>query len=328
MLHGIDPVFAVSGLVVGLLVGFHRRRRRVAHDAASRAGLRGPSGDRGRHRPSLCRSHQDQRRAPCTPITARSIGGSHGGSPMEACPRRSCRFCCSRISGRLPRRAAGIISTTLGIALILTAVTLVFRKALLARLTRLMDGASEQTVGVLTVVLGVVLGVLVSISSVGAGAIGATILLTLYPKSPIVRIVGSDIAHAVPLTLIAGAGHWWLGSVDFHMLVSLLVGLDPGHYDLEPFRLPRSRPRPAPHPRRHACGRRRTPRVLNERRSSSAFGLFPGVPPHCPPRSHEPVRRRRWRMRAARRRSKVSWKHRSTRATSSERRRSIVICSD
>ena len=92
----------------------------------------------------------------------------------------------------------------------------------------LMDGASERTTGVLTVVLGVVLGVLVTISSVGAGAIGATILLSLYPRSPIVRIVGSDIAHAVPLTLIAGAGHWWLGSVDFHLLVSLLAGSIPG----------------------------------------------------------------------------------------------------
>ena len=110
----------------------------------------------------------------------------------------------------------------------MTAVTLVFRKALLSRLTRLMDGASESTVGVLTVVLGVVLGVLVTISSVGAGAIGATILLSLYPRSPIVRIVGSDIAHAVPLTLIAGAGHWWLGSVNLHMLVSLLAGSIPG----------------------------------------------------------------------------------------------------
>ena len=111
-----------------------------------------------------------------------------------------------------------------------------------------------------------------TISSVGAGAIGATILLTLYPKSPIVRIVGSDIAHAVPLTLIAGAGHWWLGSVDFHMLVSLLVGSIPGHYDFQPFRLSRPRPDPAPDPGRHARGRRRTPRVLNGR-SPQAGGL-------------------------------------------------------
>ena len=159
---------------------------------------------------------------------------------MEACQRRCCRCCCSRISGRRSQASGGIISTTLGIALLLTAVTLIFRKALLARLGRLMDGASEQTIGRLTIVLGAVLGVLVTISSVGAGAIGATVLLTLYPKSPIVRIVGSDIAHAVPLTLIAGAGHWWLGSVDFHMLRFTARGLDSGHHDFQPFRLSRS----------------------------------------------------------------------------------------
>ena len=72
------------------------------------------------------------------------------------------------------------------------------------------------------------LGVLVTISSVGAGAIGVTVLLMLYPKMPTVRIVGSDIAHAVPLTLIAGAGHWWLGSVDLSLLASLLIGSIPG----------------------------------------------------------------------------------------------------
>ncbi len=76
--------------------------------------------------------------------------------------------------------------------------------------------------------LGAVLGVLVSISSVGAGAIGVTALLMLYPKLPTVRIVGSDIAHAVPLTLIAGAGHWWIGSIDWALLASLLIGSIPG----------------------------------------------------------------------------------------------------
>jgi uncharacterized membrane protein YfcA len=75
---------------------------------------------------------------------------------------------------------------------------------------------------------GAALGLLVSISSVGAGAIGVTALLMLYPKLPIVRIVASDIAHAVPLTLIAGAGHWWIGSIDWALLVSLLIGSVPG----------------------------------------------------------------------------------------------------
>ena len=76
--------------------------------------------------------------------------------------------------------------------------------------------------------MGAALGVLVSISSVGAGAVGATALVLLYPHLPLRRIVGTDIAHAVPLTLAGGIGHWLLGSVDWHILVSLLVGSLPG----------------------------------------------------------------------------------------------------
>ena len=63
---------------------------------------------------------------------------------------------------------------------------------------------------------------------VGAGAIGATALVLLYPRLPLARIVGSDIAHAVPLTLIAGFGHWWLGSVNWPLLGALLTGSVPG----------------------------------------------------------------------------------------------------
>jgi len=73
-----------------------------------------------------------------------------------------------------------------------------------------------------------VLGVLVSISSVGAGAIGVTALILLYPQLPTARIVGSDIAHAVPLTLVAGIGHWWLGSINLDLLIPLLLGSVPG----------------------------------------------------------------------------------------------------
>jgi uncharacterized membrane protein YfcA len=79
-----------------------------------------------------------------------------------------------------------------------------------------------------TVLVGGLLGVLVSISSVGAGAIGVVALVLLYPQLPMARIVGSDIAHAVPLTLIAGLGHWMMGSVDWHIVSSLLVGSLPG----------------------------------------------------------------------------------------------------
>jgi uncharacterized protein len=120
------------------------------------------------------------------------------------------------------------ITTTLGFALILTAVTLLFRRRLLKAAAAFLDRRSDQEIAVLTVSLGAILGVLVSISSVGAGAIGVTVLLMLYPRMPTVRIVGTDIAHAVPLTLIAGAGHWLIGSIDWVLLVSLLVGSLPG----------------------------------------------------------------------------------------------------
>ncbi len=121
-----------------------------------------------------------------------------------------------------------LITTVLGFALILTAVALLFRGWLTAHLGAFTDKLSDRDTMLLTVVLGAILGVLVSISSVGAGAIGVTALLLLYPKRPIAQIVGSDIAHAVPLTLIAGAGHWFLGSIDWPLLTSLLIGSIPG----------------------------------------------------------------------------------------------------
>ena len=79
-----------------------------------------------------------------------------------------------------------------------------------------------------TVLVGITLGVLVTISSVGAGAIGVIALILLYPQLPMAKIVGSDIAHAVPLTLIAGLGHWTMGAIDWHIIASLLVGSLPG----------------------------------------------------------------------------------------------------
>ncbi|HXZ16017.1 MAG TPA: sulfite exporter TauE/SafE family protein, partial [Roseiarcus sp.] len=120
------------------------------------------------------------------------------------------------------------ITTTLGFALILTAVTLLFRRRMLRATAAFLERRSDKEVAALTVSLGAVLGVLVSISSVGAGAIGVTALLMLYPSMPTVRIVGTDIAHAVPLTLLAGAGHWLIGSIDWGLLVSLLIGSLPG----------------------------------------------------------------------------------------------------
>jgi len=79
-----------------------------------------------------------------------------------------------------------------------------------------------------TVLLGTVLGGLVTLTSVGAGALGVVVLVALYPKVRGVRVVGTDIAHAVPLTLLAGLGHATLGGVDFPMLGALLCGSLPG----------------------------------------------------------------------------------------------------
>lgn len=126
--------------------------------------------------------------------------------------------------------AAKLIAFVLGLMLIVTSATLIFRRFLrrLVERRHIADVGHEDERGVATVVLGAVLGVVVSISSVGAGAIGMTALLMLYPRRPIARLIGSDIAHAVPLTLIAGGGHWLIGSVDFALLGSLLVGSIPG----------------------------------------------------------------------------------------------------
>ncbi len=79
-----------------------------------------------------------------------------------------------------------------------------------------------------TVLFGVVLGLLVTLTSVGAGAIGVTVLAMLYPMLPAKRLVGSDVAHAVPLTLIGGLGHLGLGNVDGGLLLALLCGSIPG----------------------------------------------------------------------------------------------------
>ncbi|RDE07285.1 sulfite exporter TauE/SafE family protein [Sphingomonas aracearum] len=120
------------------------------------------------------------------------------------------------------------INAALGSALVLTGAATFFRARIVARLQHHFTAASERRIARLTGVLGATLGVLVTLTSVGAGALGMTALLVLYPRAPIARLVGSDIAHAVPLTLVAGLGHLALGSVDAGLLVSLLLGSVPG----------------------------------------------------------------------------------------------------
>jgi uncharacterized membrane protein YfcA len=124
--------------------------------------------------------------------------------------------------------ASSLINLVLCFALLLTAGSLIFRKAIMDRYRQRLEGLDIGTTAGATVLVGVALGVLVSISSVGAGAVGATALLLLYPRLPMASIVGSDIAHAVPLTLVAGIGHWALGAVDWHLMAVLLLGSLPG----------------------------------------------------------------------------------------------------
>jgi uncharacterized membrane protein YfcA len=124
--------------------------------------------------------------------------------------------------------AGGLITMVLSVALVLTAGVLVFGDTIVALYRARTATRPEKRTARDTIVVGAVLGVLVSISSVGAGAIGVIALVLLYPRLPVVKIVGSDIAHAVPLTLIAGVGHWMMGSVDWQIIGSLLAGSLPG----------------------------------------------------------------------------------------------------
>jgi hypothetical protein len=123
---------------------------------------------------------------------------------------------------------SALVTKALGIALLLTAAALLFRRHLLANYTRRVGVLNEDQTRLFTIATGVGLGVLVTVSSVGAGALGVTALLLLYPGLPAVRSAGSDIAHAVPLTLVAGLGHLYGGNVDLTVLVSLLMGSLPG----------------------------------------------------------------------------------------------------
>jgi len=119
-----------------------------------------------------------------------------------------------------------LLTHSLGFMLILTALVVFFK-------SRIQHDNADQNVGNtwfhqhatgVTFVAGLLLGTLVTLSSVGAGAFCAALLLILYPRLPALQVVGTDIAHAVPLTLIAGLGHLWNGNVDFELLIGLLVG--------------------------------------------------------------------------------------------------------
>jgi uncharacterized protein len=123
---------------------------------------------------------------------------------------------------------ASALTLSLGIALLLTAVVVFYKQAWTALGLKLERWLPESRKPALTVASGAILGVLVTLSSIGAGALGATLILLLYPRLAAQRLVGTDIAHAVPLTLVAGIGHATLGHVDWALLGALLIGSLPG----------------------------------------------------------------------------------------------------
>jgi len=126
------------------------------------------------------------------------------------------------------RGAQQLITAVLAVALFLAAGFLIARNKIFALYAVRFGDMDDRSIASLTIAMGAGLGILVTLSSVGAGAIGAIVLVLLYPQLSTARIIGSDIAHAVPLTLIAGLGHGAMGSLDVHILLSLLAGSLPG----------------------------------------------------------------------------------------------------
>ncbi len=226
-LHLINPLYSVSGFAVGLLVGF--------------TGVGGGS----LMTPLLVLAFGIH---PATAVgtdllyaaATKSVGTVvHGASrtvdwkivgklAAGSVPATAVTLLALSHASKKIDTSHGVITSVLGVALILTAIAILFRKMILDFFAKRVGELEPGQITAFTIGLGALLGVLVSLSSVGAGAIGVTVLLVLYPKMPAARLVGSDIAHAVPLTLLAGLGHWLMGSVDFHLLASLLVGSIPG----------------------------------------------------------------------------------------------------
>ncbi|WP_343729013.1 sulfite exporter TauE/SafE family protein [Duganella sp.] len=131
--------------------------------------------------------------------------------------------------GTLSKEMGQIIRYTIAGSVLLTVIALLFKRKMLTWITahpeRQLQGRALHNATIFT---GAVLGVLVTISSIGAGAIGATVLVMLYPRLTAAEVAGTDIAYAVPLTAIAAVGHWWLGSINWTLLLTLLVGSVPG----------------------------------------------------------------------------------------------------
>jgi uncharacterized protein len=166
-------------------------------------------------------------------ITHRSRGNVHWAIVLRLCagalPAAVLATLALQRYGALGPAIGQVIRYSIATSVLLTVIALVFRARLLAWVhaspQRQLQG---RALGAATVLAGAVLGTLVTVSSIGAGAIGATVLLMLYPRLTPAEIAGTDIAYAVPLTAIAAAGHWYLGSINWQLLGTLLVGSVPG----------------------------------------------------------------------------------------------------
>ena len=126
-----------------------------------------------------------------------------------------------------------IIRQALGFVLLLTALAILFKQQLLAFAHKHAGDhyhLSGRSLNALTVVTGIMLGIMVTLTSIGAGALGTVALFLLYPFLATKRLVGTEIAHAVPLTLVAGLGHAGMGNMDWALLGYLLMGSLPGIY--------------------------------------------------------------------------------------------------
>ena len=224
--HGIDPAYALSGLLVGVLVG-----------------LTGTGGGSlmtplllffGIHPATAVGT--DLLFTAITKIVGTAIHGWKGSVDWPLVARLAAGSVPATIItvlfiGHFQGNRTllnSIITSTLGVAVLVTAITVLFRTRIHTHQSRGGSPLTAKRSLAYSILLGAVIGIVVSLSSVGAGAIGVTALLIIYPLMPMGRLVGSDIAHAVPLTLIAGAGYWYLGSVDWELLCSLLVGSIPG----------------------------------------------------------------------------------------------------
>ena len=131
--------------------------------------------------------------------------------------------------GALDKEIGQIIRYSIAGSVLLTVVALLFKGKMLAWINEHPEKQLQgRPLDIATISCGAVLGVLVTVSSIGAGAIGATLLVMLYPRMSAAEVAGTDIAYAVPLTAIAAFGHWWLGSINWELLAMLLIGSVPG----------------------------------------------------------------------------------------------------